>query len=82
MEITRTSRMSGITRTMDLPITHDQLLDYSRGALIQDAFYNLTPAQREFFMTGITEEEWDEMSKALDEMNKTTGDEQRGHEGC
>lgn len=76
MEITRKSRLSGITRTLDLPITHDQLLDYSRGALIQDAFFNLTPAEREFFMTGITEDEWNEMYKDLEDDGK------RGHQGC
>jgi len=26
--------------------------------LVQDAFPNITPAEREFLMTGITEEEW------------------------
>ncbi len=58
MEITRISRITGITRTVDLPITEEQLIDYGRGALIQDALWNLTASQREFFMTGITEEEW------------------------
>jgi len=29
--------------------------------LVQDAFPSLTPVQREFIMTGTTEEEWDEM---------------------
>lgn len=77
MQVTRKSRVSGITRTMDLPITEEQLLDYSRGALAQDAFYNLTPAQREFFMTGITEEEWDGLFKHLEE-----DDGKRGHQGC
>lgn len=58
MEVTRTSRITGITRTISLPITEEQLIDYGRGALIQDALWNLTASQREFFMTGITEEEW------------------------
>ena len=58
MKVTRTSSLSGITRTMDLPITQEQLLEYEKGALIQDAFWNLTPSEREFFKTGITEDEW------------------------
>ena len=58
MQVTRTSRITGITRTIDLPITEEQLIDFGRGARVQDALWNLTPAQREFFMTGITDEEW------------------------
>ena len=58
MEVTRVSKITGIKRTIDLPITEEQLIDYGRGALIQDALWNLTASQREFFMTGITEEEW------------------------
>jgi len=43
---------------MDLPISEDQLEEYRHGALIQDAFPALTDDQREFFMSGITDEEW------------------------
>jgi hypothetical protein len=32
-----------------------------RGALIQDAFPNFTPSQREFIMTGICDKCWDNM---------------------
>ena len=31
------------------------------GQLIQDAFPQLSPADREFFLTGITEAEWETM---------------------
>lgn len=58
MIITRTSPVSGITRSMDLPISEDQLEEYRHGALLQDAFPALTDDQREFFMSGITDEEW------------------------
>ena len=58
MLVTRVSRITGIQHTMDLPITEEQLIEFGRGRLIQDVMYNLTPAQREFFMTGITDEEW------------------------
>ena len=67
MEVTRTSRITGITRTIDLPITEEQLIDYGRGALIQDALWNLTASQREFFMTGITEEEWNMFIEVTDD---------------
>jgi hypothetical protein len=62
MLITRQSQWSGITRTLDLPVTHEQLYEWQqRGAMIQDAMPNLTAPQREFLMTGLTEEEWEQM---------------------
>ena len=61
MKITRISPFTGKIRTMDLPITQEQIEDYESGTLLQNAFPNLTPGQREFFKTGITDEEWDNM---------------------
>lgn len=61
MLITRQSAWSGQVRTLDIPVTYDQLYEWERGTLIQNAMPNLTPDQREFLMTGITAEEWDEM---------------------
>lgn len=60
MLIERRSLVSGVLRTLDLPITEDQIEMWENGALVQDAFPNLTPSQREFILTGITDEEWDE----------------------
>jgi hypothetical protein len=46
---------------MDLDITPASLELYDDfGVLLQDAFPNITPAEREFIKTGITPEEWDE----------------------
>lgn len=61
MLITRTSKVSGIERTIDLPITQDQLENWYNGMLVQDAFPNLTNSQREFILSGITDEEWNVM---------------------
>jgi len=62
MKIARTSQVSGITRSMDLDITAQQWQDYLNGVgYIQDIFPNLTPSQREFIKTGITDEEWDSL---------------------
>ena len=66
MEITRTSPITGITRSLHLNITLEQLLDYEKGMKAQHAFANLTPAEREFFMTGITAEEWNNTFKEED----------------
>jgi hypothetical protein len=58
MQITRTSMVSGVTRTIELDVTQDQLDKYEAGALLQNAFPNLSPDKREFLKTGITDEEW------------------------
>lgn len=64
MLITRTSQATGVTRTMDLPVTEDQLITLmTTNALVQDIFPELTDGQREFIMTGITDEEWQEIFK-------------------
>ena len=61
MLITRTSGFSGKVNTMEIPVTQEQIDSWKNGELIQRAMPNLTPDQREFIMTGITPEEWDEM---------------------
>lgn len=58
MKITRTSRLTGKTRSMRLDITQAQLDAWVDGMLIQDAMPDLTPDEREFVMTGITPSEW------------------------
>lgn len=67
MQITRTSVFSGITRTLELPITQSMVETYNRGELIQNAFPGLTDSQREFYKTGIVQEEWDEIFCDADE---------------
>lgn len=63
MQITRTSIVSGKTRTLELPCTPAQIAAYNSGELIQWAMPDLTPDQREFILTGITAEEWNEIFK-------------------
>lgn len=62
MLITRTSTLSGITRTLDIPCSRE---DYNRwalgGAVIQNAMPYLTADQREFIKTGITADEWEDL---------------------
>jgi hypothetical protein len=60
MKITRKSPFSGKVNEMEIPVTEDQLKDWQSGTLIQNAMPNLTPDQREFLMTGITPEEWND----------------------
>ena len=58
MRIIRTSRLTGNTSVMDLPITREQLAAWVDGELIQKAMPHLNADQREFVMTGITPDEW------------------------
>lgn len=61
MKITRRSGISGIVRTKNIPITQEQYDAWNAGLLIQDAMPNISADEREFIMTGITSEEWDDM---------------------
>ena len=61
MKITRTSVQSGITRTIDLPVTEEQIKRWEDGEHIQNVMPELSADQREFLITGITAEEWDEL---------------------
>ena len=60
MEITRRSPFSGIHHVMDLPVTQEQLDRWQAGELVQNVFPHLSADEREFIMTGITAQEWDE----------------------
>jgi len=62
MIIKRTSKFSGITRELDLPVTIEQMGRFESGMeTIQDIFPNLNVDDREFIKTGITADEWDQM---------------------
>ena len=64
MQITRKSIVSGKERTLDIDITEDQLKRWENGeGLIQNIMPNITPDEREFILTGITNDEWDETFK-------------------
>jgi len=59
MKVTKQSQISGVIRTMELDITEQQMWNYEMGlGLIQDVFPNLNSSEREFLMTGVTDEEW------------------------
>lgn len=61
MLIKRQSIKSGVLREFDLPITEDQFERYCAGELIQKCFTDCTASQREFFITGMTDEEFDSL---------------------
>jgi hypothetical protein len=60
MQVTRTSTLTGITRTIEINCTQEQLNSWERGNdLIQNIMPQLSMHDREFIMTGITIEEWE-----------------------
>ena len=61
MQITKTSVHSGITRTLDLDVTFEEVAAWQAGELIQVAMPRLDADEREFIKTGITAEEWEEI---------------------
>ena len=61
MKITRTNPFNGEINTINIDVTDEQVQAYMDGALIQNAFPQLTAGEREFIKTGITEESWEAM---------------------
>lgn len=58
MLITRKSTLSGVERTRDLPVDPEHYALWKLGTPIQAAMPYLSAGDREFIMTGITQEEW------------------------
>ena len=58
MEITRKSPFSGKVNTREIDCTLAQLNRWRDGELAQNVFPHLSPSDREFIMTGITDDEW------------------------
>jgi hypothetical protein len=58
MLIKKISQLTGKTHEMELDVTLGQLNEWRDGALIQKVFPNLSADQREFLISGITAEEW------------------------
>ena len=64
---TKTSPIDGVARTMKLEATQEQWDRFDCGELIQRALPHLNDDQREFILTGITPEQWDEAFPEEDE---------------
>ena len=66
MKITRTCVLDGKQYTMEIPITEEDykkcMHEYKiKGEHIQTAFRQLSAEHREFILSGITPERWDEI---------------------
>ena len=61
MLITRISLLTGAEHTREVPITDHQAEDLElRRGLIQEVCPDLSSTDREFLMTGITKDEWED----------------------
>ena len=65
MIVTRKNIFTGRERSLDLDITQEQLERWNNGELIQNVFPHLSVDEREFLMTGIIGEEWNELTEEL-----------------
>ena len=61
MKITRTSVLTGKTRTKEIDVTPLQLEAWRSGVLIQVAMPHLSNEEREFIKTGCTDQEWENL---------------------
>ncbi len=61
MLIKRRSPFSGKENERDIPVNEYQMKMWMKGTPIQIAMPNVSADDREFILTGITAEEWDEM---------------------
>jgi len=61
MNFTNISPISGKSNTMTLEVDPADIIKWQSGALIQHALHYLTADEREFLMTGITANEWEEL---------------------
>ena len=67
MKIRRKSVISGIERTMDIPVNPEDWVQYQMGFVsINDAMPYLTDSDREFIMSGITSDEWEGLFAEID----------------
>lgn len=60
MKIQRISALTNQVHIHEINVTQKQLDEWRSGALIQNVMPHLSPADREFIMTGTTEEEFTE----------------------
>ena len=60
MIVRRPNIFTGKVRELELDITQEQVNRWASGELIQNVFPHLSVDDREFIMTGITGEEWEE----------------------
>ena len=63
MLVTRVDPRTGVTNQMEINVDPGLLALYEADSLdnVPDAFPHLTPSEREFIMTGMTDETWEKL---------------------
>ena len=61
MIVRKPNIFTGKVRELELDITQEQIDRWQKGEKIQDVFPHLSVDEREFLMTGIIGEEWNEI---------------------
>lgn len=67
MMITRTSPVTGEVRTLEIMCSEADYKAWENGALIQDVMSYLSPADREYIISGATQSDWDMLFKDTEE---------------
>lgn len=68
MLIKRTSAISGIERSRDIPVNPDDFIAWEAGyGSIQDLMPYLSDSDREFILSGIVPTEWDQLFSSMEE---------------
>ena len=70
MKITKISPLTGEEHTMDINVSESKMRLWEEGLVdehIQVYFYNLSPEEREFILTGITPDEWERYINVINE---------------
>lgn len=68
MIIVKLNPFNGKTYQWEIPVTQEQINDWQKGTKIQNAMPNIGPDQREFLMTGITPDQWEELFPEIHEI--------------
>jgi hypothetical protein len=67
MQITRKSIASGIIRTREINVTQEELDRIAAGEMVHKVLPHVPNSDREFLISGMTEEEWEDSLPDPDE---------------
>lgn len=71
MKVRRKSMTSGIIREREIDVTQEQLNRWAKGEHIQDVMPDLSAGEREFIMTGLIDEEFEDWARSFEVLGTT-----------
>lgn len=66
MIVRRPNMFTGKVRELELNVTQEQIHRWRSGELIQNVFPDLSTDEREFLISGLLPDEWEQMMKEVD----------------